>query len=143
VVLKTHRDALIRAVHDVAVIDQEHRLVGLVAPEQLLLASRNGTVAAVMRRDVPRLHSEASLADITKATGWRTLHALPVVDGAGVFIGILRYETLRWIEQELTEGRPDAEMSTARALGELFATAMGGMFEAIIETTKERDRDAE
>lgn len=134
--LRAHREALIRTVHDIPVLDAEHRLVGMVSPGQLLAASKDETVGGVMRRAFATLPALAGLAQIAAAPAWRSTHAMPVVNPDSVFLGVVHYESFRWVEQQLEERRTPNGESPARALGELFATAIGGLFEAVVATTE-------
>ena len=75
---------------------------------------------------VPRLLVDADQAQILSHPGWLTVHSLPVVDRAGVFVGAIRYDTLRSLEQQAA-GRTAGVQGTAAALGELYHTGISGM----------------
>jgi hypothetical protein len=58
------------------------------------------------------------------------VHALPVVDGGDVYVGAIRYGTLRHLEDELRGHDPEVG-ATARALGDLFRTGASSLLEAV------------
>jgi hypothetical protein len=72
----------------------------------------------------------ASRADVLAHPGWKEVHALPVVDEQGAYLGALRYRTLRRLEEELLH-RPGEDGDATAALGQLFATAATGLLEAL------------
>jgi len=116
--------------YNLYVVDREQRLVGVLNLRELLLADPRAPLAGSMRREVHRLAADADRHAIVSNPGWREVHALPVVDANGLFLGALRYRTLRRLEEELRGARPE-EGATARALGELFRTGAAGVLEAI------------
>ena len=109
-----------RAYYYVYVVDREQRLVGALDLRELLLADSKETLGAVMQRDLERLPAHADLATVTGHAGWREFDALPVVDGAGVFFGIIRHRTVRQLSASGAGegGRPVVQ--TLVSLGELY-----------------------
>lgn len=116
--------------YNVYVTDAEQRLVGVVNLREILIAAPRDRLEAIMHRDVHRLPADADRHAIVAHPGWRDVHALPVVDERDAYLGAIRYRTLRRIESELTPSRDDG--TTARALGDLFATGSIGVLEALV-----------
>lgn len=102
------------------VVDRRQALVGVLNLRELLLAPRHVALDAVMRPHVARLSARADRATIVAHPGWREFHALPVVDEAGAFVGVVRYETLRRLEVEPATG-PEGPRAVGAvvSLGEL------------------------
>jgi magnesium transporter len=131
------REALVRiraapenARYNVYIVDREQRLVGAVNLRELLLARPRSRLADLMVRDPLRLDARADRSAVVDHPGWKEVHALPVVDEHGAYLGAIRYRTLRALEEELLRGR--AEDGDAReALGELFSAAAGGLLDAL------------
>jgi len=117
--------------YNVYVLDSEHHLAGVVNLREILLASPKSSLESIMHRDVHRLPVRADRDRIITDPGWRAVHALPVVDEDGRYLGAIRYRTLRRVEQEIL-GVDSEQGATARALGDLFATGAVGMLEALI-----------
>ena len=61
---------------------------------------------------------------------WREAHSLPVVDRQGLYLGAIRYRTLRRLESESARHRARQDSHTAEALGDLFSTGMEGLLGA-------------
>ncbi|MDX1650704.1 MAG: hypothetical protein R3263_12700 [Myxococcota bacterium] len=84
----------------------------------------------VMVRDPFRLRAEDDRMTVAAHPGWREVHALPVVDAAGAYLGAVRYRTLRAVEGALQTGEVDTTR-TADALADLFVTGAAGLLEAV------------
>jgi magnesium transporter len=67
--------------------DEDGRLVGVVPTRRLLAAEPASRVAEVMAHDLVTLSEAATLADASEELLAHRLLALPVVDGAGRFVG--------------------------------------------------------
>jgi magnesium transporter len=109
--------------YNVYVVDRGQLLVGVLNLRELLTAPPQAPLRA-------RLPGHADRRQIVSHPGWRLVHALPVVDELGVYLGAIRFHALRRIEQELSGTTADRG-ATARALGELFATGAASLVEAV------------
>ena len=117
------------ALYYVYVVDREQRLVGVVNLRELMLAPPKAALASVMHSEVARLPAQARRAAIVEHPAGRTFHALPVVDEAGVFLGALRYETIRKLEDDAADGgQPVDALSTVVTFGELCWVGITGVF---------------
>lgn len=133
----TAREALERvrgepenARYNLYVIDSDHRLVGALTLRELFLARADARLDGLMVREPLCVRDDADRATVVSHPGWRSVHALPVVDAAGHFVGALRYRRLRELEEALLRrGRADA--SSAAALGDLFATGAAAVLDAL------------
>jgi magnesium transporter len=129
----------------VYVVDREQRLVGVTTLRDLLAADPDESVQTLMRDRPESIGARSSLLAIVAHPGWRSYHAMPVVDERGVMIGAIRYETARSIERELGQAVRQSDVSqTAGALAQLYAIGALGMIEwftALSPTGKRGKRD--
>lgn len=110
------------------VVNREHTLVGVLNLRELMLASPTALLADVMRQSVARISARADRVIIVAHSAWRDVHALPVIDDAGVFLGTLRYETLRRLENESATNRQTQNaVATLLTVGELYWTGLSHM----------------
>jgi magnesium transporter len=109
-----------RAYYYVFVLDREQRLQGVVDLRDLLGAEPGATLASVARGEVVRLQGSTSFSSLLVHPSWQELHALPVVDASGRFLGLLRHKTLRRLESEARSAPGQAAVTLALGLGELF-----------------------
>lgn len=124
------RDQPENARYNVYLIDRGHLLVGVLNLRELLTAEPQASLRGIMKAATYRLPGYADRRQIVAHPGWRFVHSLPVVDERGVYLGAIRFHALRRIEQELS-GSPGERGTTARALGELFATGATSLVEAV------------
>lgn len=141
-VLSVHEDATVREALDsllrspqhslyyLYLVNDEQRLVGVVNTRELMESKPELPVGLAATRRVDSLPARASAESIVASPAWRRFHALPVVETDGRFLGVLRYETLRQLEERLA-GRmqEDDAAETAAALGELYGLGLRGIFE--------------
>jgi magnesium transporter len=116
----------------VYVIDRSRRLAGVLDLRELMLARPGQVLADTMRRPVASVPASATRAALVAHPGWRDFHALPVVDRDSTFVGAIRYQTLRALEDAAGQraGARDA-MAAAFALGELYWLGLTGVLEGV------------
>lgn len=124
------RDFPDQARYNLYVVDREGVLVGAINLRELLLAPRDAPLAKVMVGNPHRLESTADRSRIASHPGWKHVHAIPVVDQRGCYLGSVRYRTLRQLEEELL-GAALTDADTAESLGDVFASGASGMLEAL------------
>jgi magnesium transporter len=116
----------------VYVLDRTQTLVGVVSLKKLIRARRGEPVSTVMRRDIVSLSAMAPQAEIVKTPHWREFHTLPVTDEDNLFLGVVRYETVARLREELSDAKNDEGMlDTALALGELYWMGLSGIMDGI------------
>lgn len=116
--------------YNVYVVDRDQKLVGAVNLRELFLARPRARLADLMAREPLRLQARDDRTLIVTHPGWREVHALPVVDETGAYLGAVRYRTLRVLEAELFGARAKDE-DTQAALGQLFAAGAGALLDAL------------
>jgi magnesium transporter len=115
------------------VVDREQRLIGVLTLRELMLAPPKTMLSSAMRSHVLRLLAQADYASILAHPGWRDFHVLPVVDDSGVFVGVIRHEKIRRLED--TAGRSGSQaVSTMLSLGELYWIGLTGMLAGVAAT---------
>jgi len=119
-----------RALYYLYVVAEEQKLVGVLNLRELMTARPEQLVGMIAVRPVETLLARATSESIVAHRGWKTFHALPVVDTGGRFLGAVRYESLRKLEERLSEtALDDGSAETAAALAELYGLGLKGLFE--------------
>ena len=115
------RQAPEHTLYYVYIVDEQHRLIGVVNMRELMSAPAGSSVAELMRRQPECVHAEDPIDGVARHPAWRRVHALPVVDGEGRFLGAIRYATFRTLEAEAGRALSGPDPArTASALAELF-----------------------
>jgi magnesium transporter len=120
----------------VYVVGRDQALAGVLSLRELLVAGGDEPVRAVMKPNVVRVSHRAPLAAVLVHPGWRDFHALPVVSEDGVFVGMIRYKTVRRLAEESDAGQSPAGMETLFALGELYWTGLVELFGGMSSGTR-------
>jgi magnesium transporter len=119
-------------IHYLYVVDAGRRLVGVLDMPELMRARARDPLRMAMHHDVASLGAWTPAAAVHMHPGWRSFHAMPVVDENGRLLGAIRYQTLRRLEHDAAAGRDaDAGAQTAAALGELFRVGVAGLIDAV------------
>jgi magnesium transporter len=119
--LATVRSAADGALNYVYVLAAEHRLCGVTSMRELMLAEPGTTVRSVMVERPYSVAADDPLEAVVSHPGWRKAHAMPVVDDAGNFLGVIRYSQFRALEVELGRAHGAGQRSdTTATLAELF-----------------------
>jgi len=114
------------------VVTREGILVGVLNLRELMLARSATHLGAVMRPATARLSVRAGLQAIVAHPGWRGLHALPVVDAAEMFVGAVRYETVRRLAADVAGPRViEGPLDTLLSIGELCWVGLAGVVEQL------------
>ena len=114
------------------VVGRARGLVGVLNLRELMLAHAAAPLGAVMRSATARLGVRDGLQAVVAHPGWRGLHALPVVDEAGVFVGAVRYETMRRLAADADRPpRIEGPLGTLLGLGELCWIGLAGVVEQL------------
>jgi Mg/Co/Ni transporter MgtE len=115
------------ALYYLYVVDRDGHLVGVINLRELMLAAPETLLSATMARNVACLSARADLVVIVAHPGWRHFHALPVVESDETFVGVIRYETLRRLEDAANRQPASEAASTVANLGELCWIGFGGI----------------
>ena len=89
-----------RRIHDVFLVDGEGHLVGMVALQDVALASPTEQLAGLARGASASVQAIATREEVVEELTQRKLTSLPVVDFAERLLGVLRYDALVQVVQE-------------------------------------------
>jgi predicted transcriptional regulator len=120
-------------------VDREQQLAGVVNLRELMLADGKQPLADVMQRNVARIPIAADHPEILAHPAWRDVHALPVVDERNVFLGAIRYGTLRALESAYASSRQSkSPAALALSLGELYWLGVSQLLERLQSARPQR-----
>ena len=129
------------ALYYIYVLNREQKLVGVMNLRELMLAPPKERLSGAMRREVASLPASAGRMAIIEHRGWRDVHALPVVDACGMFLGVLRYETLRRLERESVPApSPEGALAAVLTLGEICWVGLAGILTDLTSSVTARVR---
>ncbi|MGB5268405.1 MAG: CBS domain-containing protein, partial [Polyangiales bacterium] len=138
------RRAAKHALHYVYVVSEDQRLVGVVNLPELMAARPDQLLGLIAVRPVQSVSARATWQAILEHPAWKQFHALPVVESAGRFVGVLRYASIRKLEERMLDtGHKDHAAQTAAALGELYGIGLRGLVDsaaAVVMGSGEADR---
>ena len=118
------------ALYYVYVVAADQKLIGVVNLRELMAARPEQLLGMIAVHSVESVSARARRESIVVDPGWKRFHALPVVGADGRFVGAIRYESVRKLEETLLEtGLDDGSSETAAALGELYGLGLKGLFE--------------
>jgi magnesium transporter len=110
------------------VVRRDQTLAGVLGLRELLATPASTTLAAAMHGDVRSLAADADEASVVSHPGWRRFHTLPVVDDRGVYLGAVRYETMRAAETRLATREPAARtLAAVLSAAELYWIGLAGL----------------
>ena len=145
--LQAVRAAAGGALNYVYVVERQ-QLRGVVSMRELMLARPDAPLHEVMRPNPHSMNADDPVEAILRHPGWRRAHAMPVVDAAGRFLGVIRHSQFRAIESELAEDETQltASVDSAGALAELLwlgASAFARLGEVALfgRATANRERE--
>lgn len=118
------------------VVDQEHRLVGVIHRRDLDGADAESSLASVMIDRLQTIPASAPLAFVHEHVAWSDHDVLPVVDARGAFLGVIRHKTLRAtpVRSRLDSG-PNTALTALLDLGEAYWSSL---FSAILTLSSSR-----
>jgi magnesium transporter len=119
-----------RVYYYVYVVGRGGSLIGVLNLREMMTASPETPIGHVMHRNVARLSVYADRIAIRAHPGWREYHGLPVVDDAGRLVGVVRYKTVRDVEEEFPSERHDP-FGAGLALGEVYWSTLGHLIQAL------------
>ncbi len=101
------------------IVEGEGKLVGVMSLRELMTAPPNVELRSVMMKPVARIEAHASDRAVIAHAAWQRYSALPVVDEAGVLLGVIRYSTFRTMETGEVTRKPET-WNSAVVLAELY-----------------------
>ena len=117
----------------VYVVDPDDRLLGVMHRVELAKSDRQARVGNLMSRQVIRLPADAPQSAVRNHLAWKDFDTLPVVDGSGVLVGVIRHKKIR-----RSADAPQAEPAPRRAalaafldLGEVYWSGLASVITAM------------
>ena len=118
------------ALYYLYIVDDAQKLVGVANIRELMAARPERLLGSIAVRTVASLPARASWESLLAHPGWKRVHALPVIETDGRFLGVVRYESVRKLEDRAAEHLlEDHGARTATALGELYGLGLRGLFD--------------
>ena len=84
----------IKVYNIVYVVDETRVLKGVISLREILQAAPDASLGRIMNEVLVRVTPEARLKDVTREFAKFGFQAIPVVDANGVFLGIVRYDSV-------------------------------------------------
>ena len=114
----------------VFVVARDGRLAGVVDLSTLIASPGERILATIARTDAARLRAAAAREEILAHPSWSDLRVLPVVDGGGRFLGVVRFRVLRELADAQASPVEAAAVGIGLELGELWcALVLDGLDE--------------
>lgn len=114
--------------HYLYVVDRKHALVGVITLRELLRAKGSDEIAGLMRRSVVKVSASRPVEDLVRNPYWREYRALPLIDDNGLFVGAVRYDVVRRLQDELVRRmETTGALDTLLSLGELYWIGLSGV----------------
>lgn len=122
-----------RTVHEIFVVDDDHKLTGAVRIADLLSAVRTSPLEAILIRNVPFLYARSRIGPAAQNPGWQTFGTLPVVEKDHTLSGVLKSSTLMHVLAETrgAGGSPDA-LHEMFSLMKMYWIVMAEMIDGLI-----------
>ena len=115
--VRSHMRRAVRGTYQyVYVVDDRHRLIGVLHARDIAAARAGQHIGSLMREDVTTLAGSADVGAVLAHPAWREHDPLPVVDPAGTFLGVLRHRHLRQLDRVASGSLAD----TMIRLGEIY-----------------------
>ncbi len=106
------------------VVDRDAKLDGIVTMKELLVADQEDFIGTVMNDQVVSIAAALTNEELVGHPHWQQFPTLPVVDHEGVFLGALRYRTLRQvIEENVIRSTPGSLPTALIQLWEAYSLA--------------------
>lgn len=123
------------------VVDRDAKLEGVLTMKQMLMVDPEDFIASVMNDQVVALPASLTNDELIGHPHWQQFPTLPVVDQDGVFLGVLRYRTLRQvIEQTVTRRTPGSLPDALIQLWEAYSLAGIGLLTELSKTVAQDSR---
>lgn len=122
---------------DLMVVDQGHRVLGIVSLDRLVSGADNASLATLMDAGAAPLPAEMSLEMAARRPDWHRHGALPVRHANGTYLGTLSRATLHGA---LARRRPGASPTLGDSLSAHLARAMASTLRGFLVLTASAHR---
>lgn len=111
----------------VIVVDEAHRIAGMVSPVTLLRSTGNTLLTEVMDTDVKAISARARLVTVRDLEVWDRYQSAPVTNRRGHIVGVLNQSTLRRALAEPGTEPSSISPDLLSGLADVFAGVLGGL----------------
>jgi len=118
---------------ELCILGEDQKLLGLISLSALIAAGPHKEIRSMMRTDFHSLSPDTPIQAVLNHEDWKNFYALPVVDQASVFLGVIRLETIRYILVHSINGKEETGQLTIHALGELYRLGLAGLLRSAAE----------
>lgn len=128
-----------RTMHEIFVVDDGHKLKGVIHVTGLLSAARSSSLQSIITRDIPYLSTRISLDSAAVHVGWQTFNTLPVVGEGHILSGVLKSSTLMHYlaETRSTRHTPDA-LDEMFSMTKMYWIVMAELINAVVGNIHEK-----
>ncbi len=95
--VRLHAEKTDTPIYNVYALDDAGRLVGIVSLRELIVAAKDGeqqTIDVLLRRNFISVPPEMDQEDVARRMAKYDINAMPVVDGAGVLLGMITIDDI-------------------------------------------------
>jgi magnesium transporter len=125
------------AIYYLYVVNRNHELKGVINLRELMLSEPTDNISVKMQKNIVRLSAGLNFKAVINHPGWQKFHALPVVSGSGILIGVIHYKILKQLEITSRKTRlPRQAIAAGNALGELFQIGLSGLISSATKPLK-------
>jgi magnesium transporter len=121
------------------VVDDDHRLAGLVSPVALLRWPGTTPLAEIMDTDVTALSARARLTTVTGLHDWDRYASLPVLSRRKHVIGVLSRTNLRDVLSVAEAGQAPASQGLPVSLADALVGVLAGLARLLEQASPPRD----
>lgn len=137
--VKRVRNLRERTTDEIFVVDDSHKLKGVIHAANLLSSARSSSLQTIMSSNVPYLSTRASLNSAALHVGWQSFSTLPVVGKDHILSGILRSSTLMQLLAETRSTGESADiMKEMFSMTKMYWIVMAELVNAVAGNIKER-----
>lgn len=136
-VIKKHKQGIQAHLY---VINSDRKLVGILALSDMIIGDPDTEIKTLMITKFTTLSPETPIQSVLSHPEWQSLHALPVIDHASMFLGVISMESIRSILARSGNSVEDMGQMTVSALGDLYRLGLAGLLRSATEiraSTKE------
>ncbi len=124
--------------HEVFIVDDDHKLTGVLPIAILLSSLRSSSVQTVMTTEVPFLSVRSSLQSAVQYTGWQKYSTLPVVEQDHTLVGVLKSSTvMNGLGKYQQDTQPDDIMNEVFSMTKMYWIVMAELIGVV--AGEERD----
>lgn len=116
------------------IIDDAHRLVGMIDLGRLLTSNHHAMLRDTMTRKTQSVSAHATVETLLSHPGWATRRRLPVVERDNTLVGILDYNNLREAAGETEAASARDPLENLLSLAGLYWLSVAQLLDSVLGT---------